>query len=420
MAKTRKKRGKKQSYSIKTIGASYRANLEGLKTFVSTFAPVVVKHDRAVTDRMSKNLDKVLRIVGISSHQMKTAKKTPKRKITKKQLTEILKILKDTPRSRLRLNTDILYKSSFVMLVSYFDFLVSDLIHHFYQNYPESLQGKELSITLNELRACNDIEEALDHIVSQEVDRTLQGSLGKQMTYFEKFLKIDSQKTIINWDKITEAMERRHIIVHNDSTINKRYLNNVPADAFPGSRGRLKEGQQVAIAPDYFMDTFKELLVAGIILIQSCWRKWRRNQTDKADEVLNANVYSALEDSWWTVAEALGLFSKQCDIYDSEHRLYLNVNYWQSLKWQGKKRELQKELKEFDVSGLSPQFHLALAALKSDKDSFYKNVKRAITADGLTIDAFMQWPLFREFREDPDYEKRVKRVFRSIAKARRK
>jgi hypothetical protein len=117
----------------------------------------------------------------------------------------------------------------------------------------------------------------------------------------------------------------------------------------------------------------------------------------------------------WTCAERLGLFSKECKVTEQACRLVLDVNYCQSLKWQGKKDELEEELKKFDISALSPKFALALYALRSDRNSFYDSVKNAIIVDKMSEEDFMQWPLFRELRKDPDYEERIKAVFSSIS-----
>ena len=117
----------------------------------------------------------------------------------------------------------------------------------------------------------------------------------------------------------------------------------------------------------------------------------------------------------WTCAERLGLFSKECKVEDQASRLILDVNYCQSLKWQGKKRELDEELKKFDISALSPKFVLAVYALRSDRDRFYDSVKNAVIVDKMSEEHFIEWPLFRELRKDPDYEERIKIIFKSIS-----
>jgi hypothetical protein len=139
-----------------------------------------------------------------------------------------------------------------------------------------------------------------------------------------------------------------------------------------------------------------------------------------ADDRLIADIYDLLVKEDWTCAERLGLFSQECDVMDQYSRLILNVNYCQSLKWQGKEKELKEELKKFDISALSPKFVLAMCALKSDRDGFCDNIEKSIIVDEMTEEHFMDWPLFRELREDPEYNKRVRSIFESVAEKARK
>jgi len=227
---------------------------------------------------------------------------------------------------------------------------------------------------------------------------------------------LTAKKNIINWNIINEMIERRNIIVHNDSKINRRYLKNVDLPVIPEKTKDLKEGQKIIIKEDYFMAVLNEVVIAGTILIQCCWRGWEKDDISDADEELIRNIYDALCEEEWRIAEKLGLFSKECEVYNEQHRLYLDINYCQSLKWQNKKKELEKELEKFDESSLRPIYVLALSALKSDRDKFYKNIKKAITIDRLKKKDLMEWPLFRELRKDPNYEKKIRNILASIPK----
>jgi hypothetical protein len=259
------------------------------------------------------------------------------------------------------------------------------------------------------------VDEALDFVINKETESVLYDSLEKQKLYLKNTLKIDTKDSIINWNKLVEAVERRHIIVHNDCKINKRYLTKVDLSQIPEKPKDFKEGTQVRITESYFGSVFEEICVSGIVLLQCCWRKWEKDDTSDADSRLNSDIYDALLKENWIRAERLGLFSKECKVANQAFRLALDVNYCQSLKWQGKKNELEEELKKFDISALSPQFALAVYALRSDSDSFYKNIKHAITVDKMQEADFMTWPLFRELRQDTDYEERIKAVFSSIS-----
>jgi len=274
--------------------------------------------------------------------------------------------------------------------------------------------GKELSITLNELKSLENVEEAINHIVSKEVERILYENFDKQKNYLNSFMKIDTQDELLQWNVIQEGIERRNIVVHNDSKINRRYLSSVDLSIVPEKKKELKIGEKIGISDDYFRKRWEEIYIAGSILIQNCWRKWMKEDIAGADRALNSDIYDALVKERWVLAERLGLFSKGCKVSSQQIRLYLDINYCQSLKWQGKTEELNKELEKIDVSTLSPIYMLAIYALKSDKENFYRGIEKAVIVDELKESDLMLWPLFREFRKDQGYEERVKSIVRLI------
>lgn len=389
------------------IHLSYKANLQGLKIFVSNVAPVATKHDRISIQETRKKLDRLFKVSGIKKGKTRPNKEE---KINGEKLSQIYDILKGLP-ILTSPQVELLYRSSFVMLLSYFDYLISDLIRYFYRLFPGSLSDKELSITLNELKLCGDLTEAMDYIVNKEVDKVLYDNLEDQKKYFKNYLKIDVKEEIIDWNKIKEAIERRNIIVHNNSKINRRYLENVDLSFAPEMKKDLKEGNEISINENYFNSVYDELLIAGIILLECCSRKWKKDDINQMDQILIEVIYDLLLEEKWSLAERLGLFSKQCDVANERNRLYLDINYCQSLKWQGKKDELEEGLKKFDMSTLSPKYVCALSALKGDKDYFYKNIEKAIIVDNMKEKDFMEWPLFRELREDREYKENIRTAF---------
>jgi len=412
---TKKTKKEKEQLDFSKIHGSFTTNTESLEAFVNNVAPIAEKHDKATWRKLDKFTKGIFKIFGLPKGKIDQRKrKQVVEGVTEDQVNQIIQLTADLPRLTVP-QAELLYRSSFVMLVSYFDFLLSDLIHYFYRRYPESLSGKELPLTLSELKLLGGVDEALDFVINKEAESVLYDSLEKQKLYLKNTLKIDTKDSIINWNRLIEAVERRHIIVHNDCKINRRYLTKVDPSQIPEKTKDLKEGTQVRITERYFRSVFEEICVSGLVLLQCCWQKWEKDDTANADGRLVLDIFDALVKENWTCAERLGLFSKECKVIDQACRLVLDVNYCQSLKWQGKENELQEELKKFDISALSPKFALALYALRSDRDSFYRNVENAIIVDKMSEKDFMEWPLFRELRQDPDYEARIKTVFRSIS-----
>jgi len=386
-------------------------NLRSLEVFVRNVAPVALKHDKRAKRQEEEVIKRIKRVLIASRAESarKGGKGGPK-EIGIEELKKIISAARALPRLPAA-QAKLLYRSSFVMLVSYLDLIVSDLIHCYYGMHPEALSGKELSITLEELKVCKEVNEAIDLLVSKKVERVLYGGLEKQKEFLKVDLKIYLEDKGIRWNVINEAVERRNIIVHNDSRINRRYLENVDLSVVPEKRSEVKEGTQVNITEKYFEEILKEIIIVGHILVQCCWRKWKKDDANNADKSLINGMYEALIQEDWDVCERLGLFSKGYETKEASSKLYMDVNYCQSLKWQNKNEELERELEKFDVSTLSPKYRMSVCALRSDREGFYANVESAIAVDDMMEMDFMEWPLFRELRKDSEYETKIKEAF---------
>ncbi len=412
----KKKKPKEEENTPRKIIDSFTSNMDVLREFVSNLAPVVTKYDKRQITKIEKVVKKIAKIVGpggkITTGERKISIKV-EGNFAEERVEELIAAIKELPRLTVN-QAELLHKSSFVMLISYFDYLLSDIIHCYYESYPESISGKDLSITLTELKLCSELKEAIQVVINKKIDAVLYGNLKSQTDYLRNELKIDIKENIIKWNIINEAVERRNIIVHNNGVINKRYLENVDLSIVGKKSKDIKEGGEVSVDEIYFKKVFNEILIAGIILMQCCWRKWRKDDIDDADGRLVNAMYYELKKEEWDVAERLGLYSKENDFkaFNTANRLHLDINYCQALKWNNKQKDLGRELEKFDESTLSPKYIVALCALRSDKDGFYKNIEKAITIDEMQEEHFADWPLFRELRKDDEYLGSVKASFR--------
>ena len=396
------------------ISDNFANNMESLRAFIRNVEPAVKAHDTKALERTKEirtGIRKILSrpITGEAGEGLSI--NIPKRRIGK-AVEGIVAILREYRQIGITADqVELLYKSSFVMLISFFDYLPYDIIHCYYKMYPERLPDKDSSIYLSELKLCADIDEAIDFILGKKVDSIISEGLKKQKWFLQNTLQIDLKEKIINWDIINEAIERRNIIVHNNSIIDKKYLRSVNLSVVPEKRTEIQEGEKIGVTTEYFKRAYDEILIAGIVLVQSFWRKWMKDDVSKADTRLINSMVKLLAREEWSIAERIGLFSKDVKASNKENRLILNINYCQSLKWQGKNAALGEELNKFDEANLQPKFMVALSALKSDKDGFYKNLKKAVARRQISQGDFDNWPLFRELRQDVEYDERIKKAF---------
>ena len=409
----KKIRTKQDVANPKGIIDNFIDTMDSLRVFVRNVEPSAKAYDIKATryiETIKSNIKDIL------SQNIPESKYDGSPKINKEKLEKttagIIGVLKEYRRLP-RITTaqvEMLYKSSFVMLISFFDYLPYDIIHCYYGMHTERLPD-DLVIRLSELKLCADLDEAIDLIINNKVESIIRDGLKKQKAFFKDTLQIDIKKKIINWDIINEAIERRNVIVHSNSMVDKKYLRSVNFSVVPEKRIAIKEGGQIGVTPEYFKRAYDEILITGVVLVQSCWRKWVKDDVNEADKSLINYMVELLQREEWSIAERIGLFSKDIKASDKESRLVLNINYCQSLKWQGKNAALDAELNKFDESKLEPKFMVALSALKSDKDGFYENIEKAIAKDEISQDDFDNWPLFRELRQDVEYDERIEKAF---------
>jgi hypothetical protein len=401
---------------------SFTNNIENLMEFVASIAPIATAFDEKALGKLESLKSGIEDILSqpcpyFSPKDGNSATTTQSKIIvnpeTVNKIIEVVQKYRRLPWLKTE-RTELLYKSALVMLASCFDYLITDIIRCYHKRFQDSFSDKNLTINLLELKSCADRDEAIDLLLNKKLDNIMYGSLDSQKAYLVNDIKIDLMEKAINWDFINEVIERRNIIVHNDGIVNRRYLKNVKIAEVGENPDLLKEGMKLCVSNRYFKIVSKEILFAGIVLLQICWRKWVKEDLSEADTALMNIMYELTLKKEYDVLERVGLFSRQVNPYDTESRYIFDFIYYLSLKCQGKNQELESYLAKIDKSVLRPKLLVALSALYGDRDGFYNNLKKAAAIGDLTKSDFADSSLvflLNEFQQDEDYEKKFNEIF---------
>jgi len=396
---------------IRVITSRFINNLEDLRGFVYNLAPFVTAYDDKAKE-IQKGLTSMIRRVPKISGYEKTIELDKER--VEKAIKGIVSLIKTRVATRF-LNpnqTEILYKTSFVMLISYFDYLMSDIIWCYYKTFPGALSGKELFISLNDLNRCGDKDEAIEYILSKKVDSVLYGNLNNQLNFFRSEFKIGLNKGIVKWDAINEAVERRNLIAHNNGIVNRRYINNVKRLA----KG-IKNGDFLDVDARYLKNIFEEVFLAGIVLAENCWRKWLKTETEGADDILVNEAGKAIYWEDWNLVERLCLYARGIPQSDGIDIDTIEIYYCHALKKQGKRDKMEAELEKFRRKELNPLDMAMVCALVDDKDGFYKCVEDLAELGKPSKESFIgdfDWPILMDMRNDKDYIERIERAYAKV------
>jgi hypothetical protein len=407
---------KNDKSQIEIVYQSFKNNIDSLKEFIDTISPLTEEEDSANSKRTLEIVKQALIDAGIDIEkkiELKNDTEVKKKiKLSSEKASLLVKgltKLKKVPAAK----SDILYKSSFVLMVGYFEFLFADLLKFYHKSFPGNLSDKSIHVVINDLKEYDNVEDAIDYLISKEVEGMLFDMSFKELTeYFKTTLKINLEIDIIDWEFINETRERRHIIVHNNSIINKKYFAKSNIEGVP-DKDKLKLNEKVKVRKEYFVKALNEIYLAGHIMIFNCWKQWLKDDTKNIISEVLDTTFDCLNNNLFDVSKRLSFYAtRMTPSSDSEEDLLLRVkfNYFLSLKELENTIELEKALATLKTSTLSPIFKLAYYVLKNEEEKIVEHAKNALVIGDIPKSAFHDWPLFKSVRANPSLFKRIKSI----------
>lgn len=125
---------------------------------------------------------------------------------------------------------------------------------------------------------------------------------------------------------------------------------------------------------------------------------------------LNEINFNHLLSGRWQITEHFSKFVMNDKQMPEKDRLIGQLNYWQSIKWQGRYNDIIEEVKKSDFSAKDSIFQLAIAAIKDSKKEFFNLLPEIIKQNKLSIEDIKTWPIFKEMRKGVAFKRFIKSV----------
>jgi hypothetical protein len=408
-----KKPKEKSEKKVKEILLSFLRNIRSVQIFFNRLSPLAETEDKAIEQERHDYYDTCLKAAfGEDYKNKKTNKKGEKPSFTLSddELKKLVHKIAKAPNIPAK-NYETLARGAFIMLNNYFEYLFSDLLTYHFKKNRSAIESKKVNISLEELKKYNSIEEAYDDFLYKEVETLLLDLNFEELkSYFKDKLNISLEEHLIDWNFINEIRERRHIIVHNNSIVNKKYLSR-SLNPF-----NLKLGDEVNIDVSYFKKVIDEIKIAGLLLALNCWGSWDKEDATDAISFIMDNTFSELQEQNFEIPVKLASYCekniKPRNDEEDDYCYRIKFNHCISLKRLGHKDELTKKLASIKPGTLSPIFKIAHYALRDKFEEVIDLIPKAIIADDFNIDKYLDWPLFNEMRHNESVHKRALETFK--------
>lgn len=402
---------KEKIYNVESIYNTYFENLNSVKFYFDKFGNLASGEDESIKEKSKEFLDlafaEINEEMGLGKNKDEENISLSKEEV-ETYLTKFARKLKKQPKISPR-NYEILSRSSFLMLNNYFEYLIADLLSYYYNKFKNSLNEKEFKFTLKELNEYENIEEATKDLIVKEVESLIiDKSFNELLEHFEGKLSVSLEKDLIKWSEIIEIRERRHLIVHNSSIVNKKYISRTK------NPFKYQIGDVVHIDKDYFLKSCSHFKLAGQLLIFNCWGNWDKDNIDNAISQIMIQTFEDLNEKNYDLVSKTCKYSEQIEPKNEDQEDYIlriKVNNAISLKKQNKDSEVKKVLKKIKVGTAAPIFKIAHNILSDKYDDLEELFTQSIIVDKLSIDSYLEWPIFDFVREKEEINKKLVKTF---------
>lgn len=419
---------------------NFQQNLEGLSDFVELVGPFIESQGKEIFKKHEKYIACLMYAFsklnpdefsndGISEERLKEkynlsvkveiTEKSKDKKAAKLHIESPDPDFKDDSNSFLNEyqknlhRTPLLYRNSLITLISTVEWFFSELLHIYYDKFPEINGSSEKQFSIEDLKSFQSIDDARKYLIDKKIEGILRSSFKEWIDFLKTRIKLSMGYLKDSLDLCLETCERRNLLVHNNGIVNSIYLAKVNKNLTK----EIKIGDTIEIDKSYLferIDLFEHncLLIAGEL-----WKKISPNDSTRAN-ILNDAAYECMLKKRWKISEGLCKFVMNDKKTKEIIQVYGKLNYWLSLKRQNKwTPEIEKEIQTQDFSAKDMSCQLGWFALCDNKVDFFKLLPKALNSGDMTEKYLKEFPIFEELRNDKRMSKyfKVKKVAKKKA-----
>lgn len=390
-----------KTISIDNVIDSFLHRILDIETCAETFIPIAAKDYNENASRLASELESNTSLLDPSSGK---DEQLLGMRYLRRSIRELERHNNSQP-------VKILETSLFISLFSAFDKYIGDLVLALYSLEPKLYKNIGREVPLSEILSYDSIEELREVVLHKESETIRRKSYAEQFSEFEgRFgLKLTQFES---WSKFIEMSQRRNLFTHCDGVVSKQYLDvcktvNFDFDSAPDI------GDQLEIGNEYLFESCRIVSEVAVMLGHTLWRKTSPSNIEAADSSLNSLIFDFLHMEDWKKSISLSKFAQKLPKIstDKMERMFC-VNYAIALNAIDKHSAAKNVLDKKDWTATTYDFRLAHAVVYKNYEEAGSLMQRiGKTGELVTEMAYHDWPLFKEFRERPEFFENYEAVF---------
>lgn len=412
----------------------FHENIEGLRDFVGLIDPFLSEHRQKIEEEHSESLlplhlahlefieedtekkekyskklkevfDGEIEVKFTDNESEKDKEETEEKKDNEKGVT--VKVKGDTSKidaafeilARTYHQKEILYRSSFINLLSTVEWFFAQILHYHYDKHPESAGIKKKTLTLEELKSFESIKDAENYLIDDKIEGILRSSFKDWLQTLKNELNLSLAYTNDFENELIEIYLRRNLLVHNGGVVNSIYLSKV--SEFYKEKYNIND--KLEISKEYLERAISLLHTVFTLISCELWKKLEPNNEDRCSLIMELG-FDYLKRQMWDLSEISSTFLILDKKMPISSRTAAQLNFWLSKKNGGKYNDVSKEILDADFSDKSKLFQIALYSLREEEDLFFNLLPQVLKTEELNVESLLEFPIFESMRNLPKFE----------------
>lgn len=280
---------------------------------------------------------------------------------------------------------------------------------------PEIFFAKDATVSAIDVMKSDSIDSIKDMLIEDSIDSLMRESHSEQIKYIFEKLKLTPPSGEL-MKEFGEVCERRNVLTHADGRVNKHYVSRMRKLGYD-AKDIPALGKELVIDDHYLKRSIARVFQVGYYTLHLIWQHLKKDDAKLSVQSVINHSHDFLDAGYTKMAARLCEFALNSKSPASEgDRAYATINlalsqFFDSSKSKSDRDNLvQKTLATRDWSFVNSQFSLAICCLTEDYEKLPELIDRSV-ADGLTVDSFLSWALFREAKKQSSFRQKMKHHF---------
>lgn len=291
-----------------------------------------------------------------------------------------------------------MYENELISLIIKFENIISNLFYVLVKRFPDCYINEQ-RITYSDLCCYKTVDDIKEKVVKEKVELLMRDNFFSWIKVLYEKHKIVVKDESRFYNDFIESYYRRNIIVHNNGVVNSDYKNAV--------KSNVEVGEKLFCNEEYFDNAIQASIYIIVKILCESSKVFVEERENLISDIIDYGV-NLIDKEKYLLARDIFKMIKNMTNITQEIKIYCQLNYWQTFKWNGDfENEIKQDINIFDVSACNEYIKLGKYALLDDFEKIFDILNKKINTEEAYeyINALEEWPIFKEVRIKEEYYK---------------